>query len=144
MSSDGSTVIFQSLEGAEFPPGFAVIKHLDTGATTTLDLEDAVVHDITADGKLAMIDHEGKLKLWDVAAGEVVGDFAPDPITHQGYAQFALDGRRVVSTGGDAQVHVWDLDSGNEVLRYPGPTSARRRAPVAWCSSRCPSRPARS
>ena len=29
-------------------------------------------------------------------------------------------GGRVFSTGGDARIHVWDVDSGDELLSYPG------------------------
>ncbi len=119
VSSDGSTVVFQAFDGANGPNQVA-IKDLDTGKRSTLDLDGAAVHDVSADGKLALVDHDGKLQLWDVDAGEAVGDgFAPDPITHSAYAQFAPDGRSVFSTGGDGLLHQWDLDSGEELLSYP-------------------------
>ena len=73
MSSDGSTVVFQAFSDADGPP-WIVIKHLDTGARSTIDLEGAVVHDITADGKVALIDHDDRLKLWDIETGKAVGD----------------------------------------------------------------------
>jgi class 3 adenylate cyclase/WD40 repeat protein/KaiC/GvpD/RAD55 family RecA-like ATPase len=126
VSADGSTVVFQAFDGVE-GPSEVVIQHLDTGARSTIDLEGASVHDITADGKVALIDQDERLKLWDVDTGTEIGAVAPDPSTHGSYAQFAPDGRTIFSTGFDGQLHEWDANSGDELLTYPG--SGGRPAP---------------
>src|SRR5262249_7324440 len=57
---------------------------------------------------------------WDVASGRELRHFAERDIPTWG-AAFSPDGRRVLSTSQTGSVALWNVESGQELLRYPAP-----------------------
>jgi WD40 repeat protein/serine/threonine protein kinase len=77
---------------------------------------------------------DGSVEVWDTAAGRVLKNLLPQ--THPKYKRLmswlkpprgtainqgslSPDGSQLATGGWDAMVHIWDLTSGAEVLRYP-------------------------
>ncbi len=60
----------------------------------------------------------GPIHIWDFATSRTVHVVGPG----SGYnnVAFAPDGRRLLSGGGDENVYIWDVDSGEELLRWRG------------------------
>lgn len=72
------------------------------------------------DGKRILVGYySGRSKLWDVASGRVLAEFAGHTKPVVGVA-FMPGGRRVVTGGSDSTVRVWDIESATEVLRLEG------------------------
>ena len=81
---------------------------------------------ISPDGRHGLIAGNGpnfgdaELSLWDLRSGELVRQF-------EGHTQnvrvavFSPDGRHILSGSQDGTIRLWDVGTGNELRRFPGP-----------------------
>ncbi len=143
VSADGSTIAFDGLvpipnsepDGPEFRAAIQVTRPAD-GQSVELPV-GGNVHDVSSDGSQVLVDVDFKLQVWNLDIPDLadvgidpdnpegergpIREFAPDPSTHDFFAQFAPDGRTVFSSGSDGLLHQWDLESGDLMLTYPAP-----------------------
>jgi WD40 repeat protein len=118
--------------------GKLVLRDVATGAQLkAMEHKDnpgakPMIHSIavTRDGRFALtggVEYTGKtwggtdarLKLWDLATGNVVRFFAGHSEQVKSVV-LSPDGRRAASTGMDATVRIWDVDTGAEIQKLPG------------------------
>jgi class 3 adenylate cyclase/WD40 repeat protein len=134
VSADGSTVVFDDL--TEEGSATVIVARPFTGQRVALP--DAWTMDISTDGSRLVVDDGTYLKVWDLDVANLstlsgappISVFAPDYNTHAYFAEFALDGLSVFSTGADGHLHQWDIESGDEIFSYgaaelrPAPSTA--------------------
>jgi class 3 adenylate cyclase/WD40 repeat protein len=133
VSADGSTVVFDELPAVGEDPGMpnVVVARPFAGQRVALPgiWTRVGTRDITGDGSRLLADDGTTLEVWDLGVANLselndaqpISVFAPDYNTHSMYAQFAIDGLTVFSTGADGHLHQWDVASGNEIFAYPAP-----------------------
>ena len=130
VSSDGRFVAFSEdfvNEETGVPDLVSVVMDITSEARSAVELPGALIHDVSGDGSLTVLDHEGRLKVWDLATSEIVAD-VPGNAGGNGacglsscYAQFGPDGQTLFGTGDDGMLRAWDVNSGEEIFAYPAP-----------------------
>jgi WD40 repeat protein len=71
----------------------------------------------THDGtRLISAQHDGTIRVWEAATGELLREFTGHGIPATG-AAFLPDGERVISAGLDDTVRIWDIAGGRELWR---------------------------
>jgi WD40 repeat protein len=74
------------------------------------------------DGSYLLTDDNTVLRLWDIATGDEIREFAG----HTGYIDslaFSPDGRYVLSSSGDKTARLWDVETGEEIRQFVGHTA---------------------
>ncbi len=101
------------------PPGFCVWRYM-------LSLSpDARLVAFPARAKLSMYNHDGNIRVWDLAAGKELWRFPfPQGDSLPGYGTghaFTPDGKKLITSTHKIYFQVWDLATGKEVARSPLP-----------------------
>jgi RNA polymerase sigma factor (sigma-70 family) len=78
------------------------------------------------DGKCAAIGITGRIVLVDPVTGKKQREWVENKMDHVGHMAFTVDGRRLVSVGGDGKIWVWDVHSGETVRKLDGRMSIGR------------------
>lgn len=73
--------------------------------------------DFSPDGSQIVSSNANTIQVWDATTG--AKRFEID-VTNGSLAQFSPDGQRIVSAGTDGVVHVWDAQTGEELLEFAG------------------------
>jgi WD40 repeat protein/DNA-binding SARP family transcriptional activator len=124
ISPDGSTVALSESREASL---VIVLIDLDTGDRREIDLADHdfsegdgdphLVRAFSPDGRW-LLSGTRRMIVWDVATGTPRSTFAGHGGESNGNA-FSTDGSRVITTGRDAGVWIWDARTGDVVATFP-------------------------
>jgi WD40 repeat protein len=133
LSSDGSRLATLSPTDQQFQAYTVKVWDVQTGRVTeSFDVKDPELPRASAcfspDGKRLAMAFEAtahrpnELSVWDVMTGQRLHTFVGDTWPTQPSVTFSPDGKRVIGTGFDKTINVWDVDSGKLVLSLKGHT----------------------
>ncbi len=104
-------------------PGLAISAHLTGHTSGSRSL--AFSHD----GRyLASGGDEEKLRVWDVASGQLLKTFPKPHAYAVTSVEFSPDGRHLVSSGWDNDVKLWDVETGQPIATFRGHAAVVYRA----------------
>jgi len=112
-SPDGTRVVSTSWDGT--------VKVWNTGtgeAVASWPMEERANRAVfSPNGALvAAGDSQGNVRLFNVAGGETVHEMVPSRKSEVNSLDFSPDGKRLVTAGGDFLAHVWDVETGKEIV----------------------------
>jgi WD40 repeat protein len=119
ISADGRIVAYTAVSGSAEPEPQAFVVDTQSGEQTLIELAGTFVHDLDPLGELVLLEHDDHLKVWDVAAAEVVAE-SPAVVSGLHYAQFSRNGGGVLWTSDDGKLTNWPL-SGADLQTFPAP-----------------------
>jgi class 3 adenylate cyclase/RecA/RadA recombinase len=127
ISADGQTVAYtQNPQSNDQVPETYVVD-VASGVQTrvdppAVDPTSLFVHDVDASGQYLLLSQDGLMKVWDVAAAQVVAESPPVVGGVPNYANFSRDGSTVYWTSQDGMLYEWQpANQSSHLLSYPVP-----------------------
>jgi class 3 adenylate cyclase/WD40 repeat protein/RecA/RadA recombinase len=125
ISTDGKTVAYTQTPQSNDQVPETYVVDVASGVQTrvdppAVDPSTLFVHDVDPSGQYLLLSEDGLMKVWDIAAAQVVAESPPVVGSNPGYANFSRDGSTVYWTSQDGMLYLWQPANQSSDLRsYP-------------------------